>query len=169
MKKLALAALVGVSASSFGAVNLNFDLAYQVVTKPGSGSVFVTYTGTVDVLLPTFDVTAATVEWPGNGTDFLTTTFAAPFLAYIFAAAPGADYAGALIEVEVPSTATDGLYWLNGSGSGFSPLSELLVTASDGVSDATDNEFFGLMVVPEPGTVAALGLGALALLRRRKA
>ncbi|KXK15842.1 MAG: hypothetical protein UZ18_ATM001001494 [Armatimonadetes bacterium OLB18] len=168
MKKLALAALVGVSAASYAAININFDLNYQTVLKPSSGSVFVTFTGTVDILLPSFFASGAVVEWPGNGSAFLSTTFAPSFLTYVTAATPGADYAGDLIIVEVASTDADGFYWLNGSTSGMSPLSELIVDASDGTSIASDNEFFGVTVVPEPASMAALGLGALALIRRRK-
>jgi hypothetical protein len=171
MKKLALAfVILGSVASAHAALNLNIDIAYQAVARPGVGSIFVTFTGTVDVLLPTFDVTTSFLEFPGlnPGGPFLSAAFDSGFLAYSFGNSPGLDYTGALFQVEVTSTSALGSYWLNNSGNGLSNLSELMVTATDGQNPATDNEFFGVTVVPEPATFVALGLGGLVLLRRRR-
>jgi hypothetical protein len=168
MKTLALAVVLAVSAVSSAAINLNIDTQYMTVIRPSSGSVFVTFTGTIDVLLPTFDVSSATLEFAGNGTDFLPGAFDAGFLAYLGAAAPGVDYAGALFTAEVSSTDDLGLYWLNGSGSGMTPLSEFIVSATNGTETATDNEIYGVDVVPEPASLAVLGLGLVAIARRRR-
>src|SRR5688572_16217891 len=114
MKTFALAVLLAVSAVSSAAINLNIDVQYQTAVRPSSGSIFVSFTGTVDVLLPTFDVSSAFLEFASNGSDFLPGAFDASFLAYLSASAPGVDYSGALFTSEVDSTDALGLYWLNG-------------------------------------------------------
>jgi hypothetical protein len=169
MRKLALALVVlGSVVSAHAALNLNIDVAYQTVVRPGTGSIFVTFTGTVDVLLPTFDVSSAIIEWPGSSAnDFLPGTFDAAFVTYATGNNPGVDYTGNLFKVEVTSSTPLGFYWLNTSPDGLSNLSEFLVRATDGTNTATDNEFFGVTVVPEPATFVAVGIGALVLLRRR--
>ena len=84
------------------------------------------------------------------------------------ASAPGVDYSGALFTSEVDSTDALGLYWLNGSGSGLTPLSEFIVSASDGSFTAVDNEMYGVDVVPEPASLAALSIGLAAIARKRR-
>ncbi len=76
----------------------------------------------------------------------------------------GESYTGAFFNVNVPATAVPGSY-----GGGFSvlggassdPFDPFTTTASDGFTVVVNP-------VPEPATLAALGLGAGALLRRRK-
>lgn len=170
MKKLGFAFVaLGFVASAHATLNLNLDTQYQTVVRPNAGSVFVTFTGTVDVLLPSFDVSQAFLEFPGNNAAvFLSSAFDPAFIAYLVANSPGVDYTGTLFEVEVTSTTSLDSYWLNNSGSGLSPLSELIMSATDGQITASDNEFFGVTVVPEPTTLVAVGISAVALLRRRR-
>lgn len=168
MKKLVLLAMGAFTVvSANAAINLNLSQAYLTVARPGSGTVTVTYTGTIDVLLPTFDVTSLTLESPGDGIgNFLTPNFDPALITYMGSVAPGADYTGNLFSLTVSSSTPLGMYWLNGSG--ISSLSEFTVGASDGTNNAADNELYGLTVVPEPATMAALGLGLAAILGRRR-
>ena len=170
MRKILLS-FAGALVSSWAAasLNININVPYQTAVRPATGSIFVLFTGTIDVLLPTFDVNAATLEFPLDASsNVLTGTFDPAFNTYLGSAAPGVDYAGPLFSIEVTSTSPLGFYWLNPSGNGFSALSEFLVSASDGAQTATDNEFYGVTVVPEPVTMAAVGIGVAALLRRRR-
>jgi hypothetical protein len=52
---------------------------------------------------------------------------------------------------------------LGGSGSGYSSFSEMLAGNKTG-----SGGFSGAMTIPEPATIALLGLGALAFIRKRK-
>lgn len=161
-------ALVAGAASAHAGLNLNLNNPYQTVAAPSSGSISVVFTGTVDILLPTFDATQADLEFPSDGSNFLTGAFDPAFVAYLGANLPGVDYTGNLFSITVTSTTANGFYWLNNGSLGFSPLSEFIVHAGNGVQTARDNEFYGVTVVPEPASMAILGLGASALIRRRK-
>lgn len=161
--------LAGVLVSAWAAasINLNLALPYQTAVRPAAGSIFVSFIGTVDVLLPTFDVSQANLEFPMDASaNILTGSFDPAFNTYLGTNAPGVDYTGPIFSIEVTSTTPLGFYWLNGNG--LSALSELTVTASNGAQSAADNEFFGVTVVPEPVSLAALGLGLAAVIRRRR-
>ena len=156
-----------VSAWAAASVNLNINVPYQTAVRPAAGSIFVSFTGTIDVLLPTFDVNQANLEFPMDASaNTLTGSFDPALITYVGTNAPGVDYTGPLFSIEVTSTTPLGFYWLNGNG--FSALSELIVTASNGSQSAADNEFYGVTVVPEPVSLAVLGLGLAAVIRRRR-
>lgn len=173
MKKIALAAItVGAVASSQAFVNLNIDAQYQTGLIPNSGVTMVTFTGTVDILNPNYDVTSDLVEIPGltSGGPFLGVFSVSSFQTYVAGFNPGVDYSGPLFQVAIMSSDLPGLYFQNNSSSGMTTFSEMIVRASDGVFIASDNEVYGVTAaVPEPASMAALGLGLLALARRRKA
>lgn len=167
MKKLAcLAILGGLSSFSFGFINVNLNNPYQTASVPGAGSIFLTFSGTVDILQASYDASNAILEAPSNGSNLLSAVLDPAFVAYVSGSNPGVDYTGTLFTVEVTSTTQLGNYWL-GAG-GLSGLSELTVIATGASLDASDNELFGVTVVPEPATLAALGIGAAALIRRRR-
>jgi hypothetical protein len=175
MKRLSLALVcLSAVAASNAALNFTFTLgtAYKTVAKPVSGTTTVTWSGTIDILLPTYDATSMFVEFPGltAGGPFLSFAgFDAGFLAYLGALAPGVDYSGDLFSFDVSSGNANGNYWFNGTGGGLSTMAEAFAFGTDGVHTVKDNELFGVTVVPEPASMAVLGMGVLAVLRRRKA
>lgn len=174
MKKFfVLAGLVGLGAAAQAAINLNINQQYQTVVKPNTGSIFVTFSGTIQVLLPSFDVTSYAIEIPGSASNVFLGAFIDPtFQAYVLGNNTGVGYSGNFFSVQVSSTTPNDFYWLSSASSiGMSPLAEMIVEAGAPGSNliARDNEMYGLTVVPEPATMAALGIGALALIRKRRA
>ncbi|RYG21238.1 PEP-CTERM sorting domain-containing protein [bacterium] len=168
MKKLVLAfGACALTSLSFASVNVNLDQEYWTVNPGGS----VTITGTV-TLTPGWDVTNWTVEFPSNGSVFLPTFIDVDFDNYSFGVT-NANYSGPLFTVSPDAAAALGLYDQSTAFSGsLSTRAEFGVTAtrlSDGAT-ADDYENYGVEVqaVPEPASLAALGLGAAAFLRRRK-
>lgn len=162
MRICLVAGALGVVASAHAGLNLNINQYLWTVDQGDS----VMITGTVQ-LEPGWTATNSTIEFPGNGTDFLVATFDAGFLAFLSAGLPGVDYTGNLFSVAAPVNATPGLYSLN-SGPGISPLSEMILDASNGVVTTRDTEVYAVEVVPEPASMAILGSGVLALIARRR-
>lgn len=167
-KQITVLSLLAAGAVANAAVNLNINVQYQTVVAPSSGSISVVYSGTVDVLLPNWDVVGWTLEFPSDGTNFLSASIDPGFDAYMLANNPGVDYTGNLFSLTVTSSTAPGFYYLNSGNS--NPLSEFIVVASTPGRETSDNEMYGLTVepVPEPATLAALGIGAAAFIRRRK-
>ncbi|MCC7434082.1 MAG: PEP-CTERM sorting domain-containing protein [Methanoregulaceae archaeon] len=170
MKKLlAIGIALGSLGSAHAALNFNLNTNYEVATIPNSGSIQVTFFGTVDVLLPTWDVHTASAEWPGLSPSgpFLAALFDSAFVTYVNGFNPGVDYSGAILSVTVNSTDLAGDYFYHSTTP--DQLSEIVVFATDGANVAGDNEYYGVTLnpVPEPGTMVALGLGVAALARRR--
>lgn len=161
-------AMLGFVAAGYTQVNLNLDNPFQTVVAPTSGSLVVTYSGTVDISNG-WDAVSASVEFPflTDGSAFLgNILFTNDFLTYLGAGAD-VDYSGSLFTITIDSTTPAGEYWLDSS---LTNASEIAINATKGSANFNDNEAYSLTVeaVPEPASMAALGLGALALLRRRR-
>lgn len=167
MKKFALLALLGVCGAAQAAINFNLDIPDQVIVQPGSTTTVV-FTGTVDVTSG-WDAFGASMDFPYliSSTTGLSVAFTSSFTSYMASAAPGVDYAGSIFEATVNPTDPVGLY-----GYAFNSInpSEIVVSGSNGVSTFNDSEAYSVEVVavPEPATLAVLGLGAAALIRRRR-
>lgn len=151
---------------SLASVNLNLDQEYWTVNQGGS----VTITGTI-TLTPGWDVNGYGLEFPSNGTDFLPSDVDPAFLAYM-SSNTNAGYSGPLFTVSAGVAATLGLYDFNTgllTGSDRSEFGVYALRASDN-AQAADYENYGVTVeaVPEPASIAALGVGVVALLRRRR-
>jgi hypothetical protein len=167
MKKVLISlGACAIASVSLASVNLNLDHEYWTVNQGGSVTIYGTIT-----LTPGWDVTGWSLENPSNGTDYLPANIDAGFNAY-FASVTNADYSGALFTVDAPVAATLGLYDYNTFGGGGSDRSEFGVYATRLADNAhaADFENYGVTVqaVPEPASFAALGVGAVALLKRRK-
>lgn len=167
MKKvLALVSALAVATLSPAAINFNIS-AYVWNATAGGPSVSVL--GTV-TLTPGWFMTGAQYDVPTDGTNTLTAVLSPAFLAHI-AATPSANYSGAILDVTAPIASPSGLYALGSAVGG--PLAEVVVegaTAQFGGIKVSDNEFYAINVapVPEPASMAVLGLGVTALLRRRR-
>jgi hypothetical protein len=155
------------ASSCLASVNLNLDHEYW----DGVAGSSVTIYGTID-LTPGWDATTAIVESASNGVDGLTTiTFHPDLIAYL-GLTTSASYSGGLFTVDIPVGATPGLYDfdnLAGTGSDRSEFGIVAKRLSDN-AQAADFENYGINVraVPEPTSLAALGVGVLALRRRRR-
>lgn len=169
MKRIiALASLALVATVSQAGINFNLNNPNVTVSRPGSGFVLVTFSGTVD-LSGGFAPLLATVELPQNGSNTLAfDSFDSSFLAYLSAGVVDSDYSGDLFSLQVSSTDPYGTYDMNNSSFGSSPFAEAIVTASKSGIAAADNEFFSVEVVPEPASLAILGLATGALVARRR-
>jgi hypothetical protein len=164
IRVLPIIAALTVAAGANAALNLNLNQYVWDVT-PGSTA---TISGSI-TLQDGWSLSGGILESPGNGTDFLTVNFAPGFLNFFFNHSPGDDYVGELFLVETNANTTLGLYWLNDSANGFSPLSEFILSATNGGPNlAIDSEMYAINVVPEPATMAALGLGLALVARRRR-
>jgi hypothetical protein len=159
-------ALVGALAAHASAI-LNFNLPInQLTTTAGTNVIFSgTVTGvTGDLTLAASSVGPAFKATGGTG---LLGAFTSSFQNYLNLNTT-TNYAGTIFEVFVPGTTSAGLYDTNAA---LTNGSQVVVGGTNSNNDTVqDNEFYAVNVqaVPEPTTMAALGLGAVALLRRRK-
>lgn len=167
MKKLALLGLATIATGAYAGVNLNLSDHVKSVVQPGTGFVDVVFSGTVDVL-PNWDATSAVLYTPDNGSAALSGGLTTAFLDYLSGSFAGTDFNGDLFFIRVQASDAVGFYDQNALSTGGS--SELVVNAVNGNRRFADNEYYGVEVqaVPEPATLAALGLGAIALIRRRR-
>jgi hypothetical protein len=166
MKRIYLAptilavAMLGSSANA--AINLVLDQNTQTVNAPTSGILDVVFTGEVH-LTNGWKIESAFAGIPDSGSDTLVAGFDSAFATWFFGP-QSSDYSGAIIDVEVTPTSA-GDYLALGPD-------ELAVAGKNPLNGRSfrDAESYEVIVnpVPEPATMVALGLGAAAMLRRRK-
>jgi hypothetical protein len=166
MRRFAFTALaaIGFSALSFGAdVSLSLDHEYWSLNPGGSVTIFGAITAKNGLY-----VTNASVEFAKNASGTLSNTALAPGLISYVNAHQSVNYVGALFTVNVPLGATPGNYDLSNNSGGLDPVrSELYVTAWD-ASVYGANYGIDVQAVPEPTSFVAVGMGCLALIKRRR-
>ncbi len=170
-KSLAVLALAVVAALSQAAINLNIDNPDQSVNLPTSGTVTLTFTGTITCSSdwkPDGNSFAAYPALQNSSTNLATTAFDGAYLTYIGTANYGDDYSGNLFTVTVASTDAPGYYGFLVNSNDAAYMSVEGVHTSG--NKFNDSESFSVTVnaVPEPASMGVLGLGVAALLRRRR-
>lgn len=162
----------GVVAATNAQFIITFDDPFPTISAPTSGSVTLSFTGTVDVLTPFFEVDNVTGELPAllpGGPFPIDGIIPLAFADYIFDPHPGEDFTGVLIELTIDAGTPDGNYWFNDLVG--SDDSELMLSGTGLNGGFSQFAPYGVSIassVPEPASLAALGAGALALLRRKK-
>ncbi len=159
-------AFAGALAAHASAI-LNFNLTVnELSTTAGTNVVFSgTVTGvTGDLTLAASSVGSAFKSTGGTG---ISGNFTTDFLNYLNQNTT-ANYSGTIFEAIVPSGLAAGTYDTNAA---LTNGAQVVVGGTNQHGDSVqDNEFYAVDVqaVPEPASMAALGLGAFGLLRRRK-
>jgi hypothetical protein len=172
MKKIALALIPMASllaTQAHALVDFELDQNFFVVNAPTSGTSTVVLTGTVNLSSGWHVTSAATFDAVNFSTsDDLSTTLDAAFISWLIGP-QSTNYSGNIADVTLTPT-SGGLY-------DFNPVSpdgvpEIILDGTNGkiTGEFADSEMFEVNVnaVPEPATMVALGLGAVAMLRRRK-
>ena len=148
-KILVTLAAFAAAASASAVLDLQFTAPADktLVLAPGaSGVISGSVTGVIGDVSSTGLLTNLS---PAN----FTVAFTSEFQDYLDANT-SADYSGSILNVTALNTATPGMYFGAAAVTDGGPLA--------------DREIFAVQVTPEPSAFAALGLGAAALLRRRR-
>ena len=159
---LSLASLALAAQAAIGPPTVTFSQPSIVAVLPGSGSVVVDFSGTV-----TGSTLSNLTAWSGTTLNLLgTSTFVSPTSTYIpaiqTAISATGSYTGKLLSYTFASNAAVGPY----------ATLTAPVTLGTGNTSPRDSNGTNLSIlvtpVPEPSALAALGLGSIALLKRRK-
>lgn len=149
---------------SSAAINLNLDRYLW----ENNGYLPITVTGTI-TLQSGWDLFSVQGDAPSNGTDYLSASFAPELMEYL-ALDTSAPYSGPILVTYISKNVTPGLYDLGDAIGG--PMAELSFGAKNSARSLTayENEFYAVQInaVPEPASMATLGLATVALIRRRK-
>lgn len=150
-------------------INLEFDQNSFTVTAPSSGTLNIAVTGQID-LSEGWTCQSLSLFSPENfgSGDILASNFDPALLSW-FSGSQSTNYVGTLFNITVTPTSAGDYDYNSGSPSGLPEMDALGVSPS-GDRQFADSEIYDVHVnpAPEPASMTLLGLGALALTRRRK-